>query len=189
VADTADVLQTAIAALAGLTGGLASTAIAIRRQEAGERGLQRQRAAELFGPMGPLLTELNPDRIYMNLPLPPEPGQADPMTETLRTLHEQAREVRQQLSMLAAWWPTSEGSDLARRLEVALLSAVIWDIHLVRDARAGLNTTRALEQARSEWNQAKSVADALRSEVRGQPMPILPAPRVGCGVLWYGPRQ
>jgi hypothetical protein len=188
VADTADVLQTAIAALAGLTGGLASTAIAVRRQEAGERGQQRQRAAELFGPMGPLLTELNPDRIYMNLPLAPEPGQADPMTETLRTLHEQAREVRQQLSMLAAWWPTSEGSDLARRLEVALLSAVIWDTHLVRDARAGCNTTQALEQARSEWNQAQSVADALRSEVRAQPVPDAPGCCLGrSGSRWRQP--
>jgi hypothetical protein len=111
VADTADVLQTAIAALAGLTGGLASTAIVVRRQEAGERGQQRQRAAELFGPMGPLLTELNPDRIYINLP--PAPTDApDPMVEKLNALEQRAHAVREQLSMLAAWWPTSDGSDL-----------------------------------------------------------------------------
>jgi hypothetical protein len=172
--DTTTVATAAIAAMAGLGGGLGGAMIAARHQQSAERSRQRERAAEVFGAMGPLLTELHPDRIYMNLPLPPEPGQADPMTETLRTLHEQAREVRQQLSMLAAWWPTSEGSDLARRLEVALLSAVIWDTHLVRDARAGRNTTQALEQARSEWNQAKSVADALRSEVRAQPVPDAP---------------
>jgi hypothetical protein len=111
------------------------------------------------------------------------------MTETLRTLHERAHEVRQQLSALTAWWPTSEGSDLAQRLQVALFSTVIWDTHLVRDARTNVNTTQAHEHARSEWNKAQSTADALRAEVRGQPAPIRPSPRVGCGVLWYGPRR
>jgi hypothetical protein len=65
---------------------------------------------QVFAAMGPLLTELDPDRIYFNLPLA-EPGQPDPMTEDLRALGERAHAVREQLSMLAAWWPTSEGTD------------------------------------------------------------------------------
>jgi hypothetical protein len=40
---------------------------------------------QVFAAMGPLLTELDPDRIYFNLPLA-EPGQPDPMTEDLRAL-------------------------------------------------------------------------------------------------------
>ena len=98
--------------------------------------------------MGPLLTELDPDRIYFNLPLA-EPGQPDPMTEDLHALGERAHAVREQLSMLAAWWPTSEGADLAQRLEVALLNIVIRDGWLVHDARRNRDTEPVLKAART----------------------------------------
>jgi hypothetical protein len=136
---------------------------------------------QVFAAMGPLLTELDPDRIYFNLPLA-EPGQPDPMTEDLRALGERAHAVREQLSMLAAWWPTSEGADLAQRLEVALLNIVIRDGWLVHDARRNRDTEPALKAARNDHQQARS----LRAEVRGQAAPARSSPRVGCAVLWYG---
>lgn len=185
MADTADVLQTAIAALAGLIGGLASTAIAVRRQEAGERSQQRQRAAELFGPMRPLLTELNPDRIYINLPLAPADA-PDPMVEKLNGLEQRTHAVREQLSMLDVWWPTSDGSALAQQLEAALLEVVHWDRWLVGDARRDGHTGDALARAQNAHKLARSLMDQLRAEVRGQPSPAQPSPRVGCAVLWHG---
>ena len=186
MANTADVLQTAIAALAGLMGGLASTAIAVRRQEAAERGQQRQRAAELFGPMGPLLTELNPHRIHINLPPAPADG-PDPIVETLNVLEQRAHAVREQLSMLDIWWPTSDGSALARRLQAALLEVVHFNRGLVADARRNGRTGNAMAQAESAHELARLLMDQLRAEVRGQPSPARPSPRVGCAVLWHGP--
>jgi hypothetical protein len=183
--DTTVVATAAIGAIAGLGGGLGGAMIAARHQQLTERSRQRERAAEVFGAMGPLLTELHPGRIYMNLPPDPQPGQPDPITETLKTLDHRSRTVREQLSTLAAWWPTSEGSDLAQRLQVALFNTVIWDRHLVRAAR-NRDPGRTLRQALTEWNEAQSAADALRAEIRGQPVLIRPAPRVGPGVLWYG---
>jgi hypothetical protein len=44
--------------------------------------------------------------------------------------------------MLAAWWPTSEGADLAQRLEVAPLNIVIRDGWLVHDARRNRTPSR-----------------------------------------------
>jgi hypothetical protein len=44
---------------------------------------------QVFAAMGPLLTELDPDRIYFNLPL------AELMTEDLRALGERAHAVRE----------------------------------------------------------------------------------------------
>ena len=99
--DTTVVAQTAIGALAGLGAGLGGAMIVLQGQRSTERSRQRERARELFGAIGPLLTELDPDRIYFNLPLA-ESGQPDPMTETLRALGERAHAVREQLSMLAA---------------------------------------------------------------------------------------
>ena len=85
--------------------------------------------------------------------------------------------------MLAAWWPTSEGADLAQRLEVALLNIVIRDGWLVHDARRNRDTEPALKAARNDHQQARSLANNLRAEVRGQ---AASSPRVGCAVLWYG---
>ena len=140
---------------------------------------------QVFAAMGPLLTELDPDRICFNLPLA-EPGQPDPMTEDLRALGERAHAVREQLSMLAAWWPTSEGADLAQRLEVPPLNIVIRDGWLVHDARRNRDTEPALKAARNDHQQARSLANNLRAEVRGQAAPARSSPRVGCAVLWYG---
>jgi hypothetical protein len=184
--DTTAVAQSAIAALAGLTGGLGGALIVVRHQQASDRSRQRERAAEVFGAMGPLLTELDPDRIYINLPLV-EPEQPDPMTETLQRLNERARIVREQLSMLAAWWPTAEGSVLAQRLEVALLNTVIRDGWLVTDARRNRDTEEALAVARRDHKEARSAANDLRAEIRGQVTSVRSSPRVGCGVLWRGP--
>jgi hypothetical protein len=52
--------------------------------------------------------------------------------------------------MLAAWWPTSEGADLAQRLEVAPLNIVIRDGWLVHDARRNRDTEPALKAARND---------------------------------------
>jgi hypothetical protein len=143
---------------------------------AGRRGVRRD---------GPLLIELDPDRIYFNLPLA-EPGQPDPMTEDLHALGERAHAVREQLSMLAAWWPTSEGADLAQRLELALLNIVTRDGWLVHDARRNRDTEPALKAARNDHQQARSLANNLRAEVRGQAAPARSSPRVGYAVLCYG---
>jgi hypothetical protein len=88
--------------------------------------------------------------------------------------------------MLAAWWPTSEGADLAQRLEVALLNIVIRDGWLVHDARRNRDTEPALKAARNDHQQARSLANNLRAEVRGQAAPARSSPRVGCADLWYG---
>jgi len=183
--NTTVVAQTAIAALAGLGGGLGGALIAVRYQRSSERNRQRERAAEVFAAMGPLLTELNPDRIHMNLPLIQD-GQPDPMVETLQSLAERTHETRQQLSMLATWWPTAEGSDLAQRLEVALHNTVVWDGWLVHDARRGDATRSTVGKAQAIWSGASCLMNQLRAEVRGQIASPRPSPRVGCGVLWHG---
>jgi hypothetical protein len=187
VADTADVLQTAIAALTGLVGGLASTAIAIRRQEAGEWRQQRERAAELFGPLGPLLTELHPDRIWMNLPLAPSEGRTQQSRRWMRWTSAPA--LSEQLSMLAAWWPTPEGSELAQRLEVALFNVVFQDRWLIGHVRRNADTTEVAREARNVHHQAELLVKQLRAELRGQVALALSAPRVGCAVLWHGPSR
>jgi len=79
------VVTTTVGALAGVTAGLGGASIAVRTQQAHERYRQRERAAEVFGLMGPLLIELHPDRILFNLPVV-QPGQPDPMNETLALL-------------------------------------------------------------------------------------------------------
>lgn len=178
--DTTVVATTAVGALAGLTGGLGGAFIAVRAQQLHERHRQRERAAEVFGSMGPLLVELNPDRIYMNLPVV-QPGQPDPMDETLRLLHERTRVVREQLSMLAVWWPTAQGSGLAQRLQVALFNTFVGDGWLVSDARKNRDTRNALARAQNDWNEAQSLADELRVEIRRQATPTRPSPRVGPG--------
>jgi hypothetical protein len=91
--------------------------------------------------------------------------------------------------MLAAWWPTSEGADLAQRLEVALLNIVIRDGWLVHDARRNRDTEPALKAARNDHQQARSLANNLRAEVRGQAAPARSSPRVGCAVLLLRPGQ
>jgi len=70
--------------------------------------------------------------------------------------------------MLAAWWPTSEGADLAQRLEVPPLNIVIRDGWLVHDARRNRDTEPALKAARNDHQQARSLANNLRAEVRGK---------------------
>lgn len=51
--DTTTVATAAIAAMAGLGGGLGGAMIAARHQQSAERSRQRERAAEVFGAMGP----------------------------------------------------------------------------------------------------------------------------------------
>lgn len=179
--DTTVVTTTVVGALAGLTGGLGGAAIAVRTQQSHEQHRRRERAAEVFGSMGPLLVELNPHRVLFNLPVA-QPGQPDPMNETLRLLGERTRAVREQLSMLAVWWPTAHGSELAQRLQVALFNTWIADGWLVVDHRMPRDTTDAQERAEREWGRSQSLADALRAEIRGQATPAGPSPRVGPGV-------
>ncbi len=176
--DTTVVTTTVVGALAGVTAGLGGAAIAVRTQQAHERHRQRERAAEVFGLMGPLLVELNPDRILFNLPVV-QPGQPDPMNETLRLLGERTRAVREQLSALAVWWPTAHGSALAQRLQVALFNTWIADGWLVSDHRKNRDTTVPRGRAQNDWNEAQSLADELRAEIRGRATPARTSPRVG----------
>jgi hypothetical protein len=178
--DTTVVTTTVVGALAGVIAGLGGAAIAVRTQQAHEQHRRRERAAEVFGSMGPLLVELHPDRILFNLPVA-QPGQPDPMNETLRLLGERTRAVREQLSALAVWWPTAHGSALAQRLQVALLNTWIADGWLVSDHRRSRDTKDALKKAQKDWNEAQSIADELRAEIRGQATPTRPSPRVGLG--------
>jgi hypothetical protein len=174
------VVTTTVGALAGVTAGLGGAAIAVRTQQSVERHRQRERAAEVFGSMGPLLVELHPDRIHINLPAV-QPGQPDPMTETLALLGERTRVVREQLSMLAVWWPTTQGSALAQRLQVALLNTWIADGWLVADARRIRDTRDTQAKADKDWSEAQALADQLRAEIRGQATPARPSPRTGLG--------
>jgi hypothetical protein len=177
-------MTTAIGALTGLTAGLGGSYIVVRSQLFLERHRQRERAAEVLGAMGPLLTELNPERMYMSLPSVPE-GQQDPMTEILRLLDKRTRAVREQLSMLAVWWPTTVGSDVAQRLQVALFNSFVADGWLVSDARRSQRDTKdSFERARKCWNDANSLERELRAEIRGQATPARRAPRVGPGAPW-----
>lgn len=178
--DTTVVTTTVVGALAGVTAGLGGAAIAVRTQQAHERHRQRERAAEVFGLMGPLLVELNPDRILFNLPVV-QPGQPDPMNETLRLLGERTRAVREQLSALAVWWPTAHGSALAQRLQVALFNTWIADGWLVFDHRVPRDTKDARARAGKDWNEAQALADKLREEIRGRATPAPPSLRVGLG--------
>ena len=84
--------------------------------------------------------------------------------------------------MLAAWWPTSEGADLAQRLEVALLNIVIRDGWLVHDARRNRDTEPALKLPGTTTSKRDHFGRRFAGKLR-QPGS---SPRVGCAVLWYG---
>jgi hypothetical protein len=183
--DTTVVTTTAIAAFAGLAGGLAGTAITIRNQQFNERTRQRERASEVLGLVGPLLTELDPDPMIMWLP-GVEPGVQDPMIEVLAKLTARVREVGQQLSTLSGWWSTSHGSALALRLQHALYETRYWNGWLISDMRKSKDFDTSLKEAQRAWQSAITLANQLRVEIRGQAPLARPSPRVGCAVLWYG---
>jgi hypothetical protein len=183
--DTTVVTTTAIAAFAGLAGGLAGTAITTRNQQFNERTRQRERASEVLGLVGPLLTELDPDPMIMWLP-GVKPGTPDPMIEMLAKLSERVREVGQQLSTVSGWWSTAHGSALALRLQGAFYQTRYWDGWVISDMRKGKDFGTSLKEAQRAWQSAITLADQLRVEIRGDATRARPFPRVGCAVPWYG---
>src|SRR4029453_3992221 len=109
--NTTVVAQSAIGALAALIGGLGGASIATRHQRSNERRRQHERAAEVLGLVWPLLFELGPGHLRLEVP-PVQPGPEDQMAEVFAELDDRVRVAREQLSTLAGWWSTSRGSDL-----------------------------------------------------------------------------
>jgi hypothetical protein len=186
--DTTAVAQSAIGALAALIGGLGGASIATRYQRSNERGQQRERAAAILGLVGPLLTELNPDPMLLWIP-GVDPEQQDPMVEIFAKLDDRVRLVGEALSTLAGWWSTPKGSDLAQQLERAIYTTRYWDVWAVQDLRRHSDIRDAREHAVSAWETARSLADQLRAEIRGdtaepiRPKLLLPAKPES----WTGP--
>jgi hypothetical protein len=177
--DTTLVATTAIGALAGLTGGLGGAVITARIQRSNEQRRQRERAAELLGRVAPLLVELEPDPMLMWI-LPVAPQQLDPTLERLAQLAEQVRAIGEQLSTLAGWWSTRRGSDLAEQLQEAIYQTLYSDIRAVRVLRANTDFRHARNEAATAWAEARSLANQLRAEIRGEAPPaqgklLLPA--------------
>lgn len=168
--DTTVVAQSAIGALAALIGGLGGAAIATRPQRSNEQRRQRERAAEVLGLIGPLLVELDPDPMLLHIP-PVQPGQPDPMQERFARIAERVRTVGEHLSTLAGWWPTRRGSDLAEQLQEAISMTASWDVWAVRDLRANRDFRDARNEAATAWAEARSLANQLRAEVRGEAVP------------------
>jgi hypothetical protein len=177
--DTTLVVTTAIGAIAGLTGGLGGAVIAARIQRSNERSRQRERAAEVLGSVSPLLTELEPNRMVIQIPLAEllNPGQQDSIDEAFAKLHkldERVHAVRKELSTLTGWWSTPKGSDLAEQLQMAIFDIFRFDklaIEFVR-SRSDDHVLDAARKARSAWGKARSLADQLRAEIRGEATPI-----------------
>jgi hypothetical protein len=130
--NTTVVAQSAIGALAALIGGLGGASIATCHQGSNERNRQRERAAEVLGLVGPLLTELYPGRLLIRIYIVEilELGQQDPIDEAfakLAKLDERVPVVREQLSALAGWWSTPRGSDMVEQLQAAIFEISHFD--------------------------------------------------------------
>jgi hypothetical protein len=177
--DTTVVAQSAIGALAALIGGLGGASIATGHQRSNERRRQRERAAEVLGLVGPLLAELHPDPMLLWIP-PVEPGQPDPMVKRFAEFNERVRDVGQQLATLAGWWSTPKGSDLAQRLQREINDLQLWDAWAVKDLRNNRDFRDPRDKALKAWENAQSLANQLRAEIRGEAPPaqrrlLLPA--------------
>lgn len=183
--NTTVVAQSAIGALAALIGGLGGASIATRHQRSNERNRQRERAAEVLGSVGPLLTELHPTRLLIrtytveNLGL----GQQDPIDEALAKLAKLDKRVpivREQLSALAGWWSTPRGSDMAEQLQTAIYEVRHFDELMLQHHFAKSDKTASRARAHKAWENADSLANQLRAEIRGKAAPppkklLLPA--------------
>jgi hypothetical protein len=192
--NTTVVAQSAIGALAALIGGLGGAAIATRPQRSNELRRQRERAAEVLGLVGPLVSELSPGGVLEGIP-PLRRTQKDAIVEALAELDERVRVAREQLSTLAGWWSTPEGSDLAWMLEseISVLHSwvvLVFEHDLDEDLRGG-NVGRAYQGASTAWRRARQLADELRREIRGEAAPppskklLLPARPES----WTGPAR
>ena len=104
--DTTVVAATAIGAMAGLIGGLGGPVITAGIQRSNERSRQRERAAEVLGSAGLLLTELNPASMVMPIYIAPvqQSSEQDAIGEALAKLaklDQRVSVVRENLSTLA----------------------------------------------------------------------------------------
>ena len=183
--DTTVVAATAIGAMAGLIGGLGGPVITASIQRSNERSRQRERAAEVLGSAGPLLTELHPGSMLMPIYLAPvlqsnEQEAIDEALAKLAKLDQRVSVVRENLSTLAGWWSTTTGSDLADQLQAAIFEIRRLDGLLIEDLRVHDVTPDLRERAFKAWKDGNSLASQLRAEIRGDagppPPKLLPSP-------------
>ena len=177
--DTTVVAAAAIGAMAGLIGGLGEPVITARIQRSNERSRQRERAAEVLGSAGLLLTELNPGGIVMPIYLAPvqQSSEQEAMDEALAKLaklDQRVSVVRENLSTFAGWWSTATGSDLAEQLQAAIFEIRRLDGLLIEDLRVHDVTPDLRERAFKAWKDANSLASRLRAEIRGDARPPPP---------------
>ena len=104
------VAATAIGAMAGLIGGLGGPVITARIQRSNERSRQRERAAEVLGSAGLLLTELNPGSVLVPIYVAPvlQSSEQDAIGEALAKLaklDQRVPVVRENLATLAGGGP------------------------------------------------------------------------------------
>jgi hypothetical protein len=90
------------------------------------------------------------------------------MVDRFGALDERVRAVGEQLSTLAVWWSTRKGSDLAQRLQKAIQDTQYWDAWAVRDLRSNRDFRDARNDALKAWENARSLADQLQAEIRGE---------------------
>jgi hypothetical protein len=183
--DTTVVAATAIGAMAGLIGGLGGLVITASIQRSNERSRQRERAAEVLGSAGLLLTELNPASMVMPIYIAPvqQSSEQDAIGEALAKLaklDQRVSVVRENLSTLAGWWSTATGSDLAEQLQAAIFEIRRLDGLLIEDLRVHDVTPDLRERAFKAWKDGNSLASQLRAEIRGDagppPPKLLPSP-------------
>lgn len=180
--DTTVVAATAIGAMAGLIGGLGGPVITAHIQRSNERSRQRERAAEVLGLAGLLLTELNPTSVLVPIYVAPvlQSSEQDAIGEALAKLaklDQRVPVVRENLATLAGWWSTATGSDLAEQLQAAIFELRRLDGLLIEDLRVHDVTPDLRDRAFEVWKDANSLASQLRAEIRGDagpPPPKLP---------------
>jgi hypothetical protein len=187
--NTTVVAQSAIGAIAALIGGLGGASIATRHQRSNERRRQRERAAEILGSVWPLLFELGPGSLRLEIP-PVQAGQGDPMVEVFAELDARVRVAREQLSTLAGWWSTSRGSDLAWGLQWEIANLRLWDLMAIKDLRSNSDDREVYQSAIRSWRAALQLAEELRGEIRGEAAHIPSKLRLPAHPeSWTGPRS
>lgn len=143
-----------IAAVGGLVGALIGAAIPAWLSYI-QNGRSRQSAdAEAFGPAGLLLSDVDPDRVALNV------RHDDTETAMWAEIAARTQVVRSQLLVVAAGHPRPQVRKLAQGAQIKIANAVTSAGWLVRDLREGHDLT-IRDQAREDHQAATEALQDL----------------------------
>jgi hypothetical protein len=115
--DWAPVVQTAIGAIAAISGGVVGAWLQGRHQQRTERDRRRERSGEILAEITALLDDADPGSLELD-------ASPDSYNKTLVRLSERRSTIRLRLLTLAASHPSRDVRDLAGRLDRALLESL-----------------------------------------------------------------